>query len=184
VVLAGASCRHPDTPGVFVDSDTQWHLADIPVPVSLVHDTFETLRLATTGNETEGLLAATGGKTTSLVAAWEPTVGRPWVLSPPLPIDAAGDLLASGTGPGSTEFVLERSGSRVTADVIAGPGSPWRELPALPQGTATIAYEPGGPLDALSVNGKHLTVWSLGANGHDWAKSATIVVPIVFGSSD
>ncbi|MGH9028481.1 MAG: hypothetical protein ACRDV4_02550, partial [Acidimicrobiales bacterium] len=90
--VLGTSCREPDTPGVFVDSDRQWHLEDIPVPNSLAHDEFATLRLGATS----ALLAAVQGKATSLVAAWEPRTNHPWVLSPALRLGNANDLLASG----------------------------------------------------------------------------------------
>jgi hypothetical protein len=177
--LVGASCREPYVPGVFVDSDAQWHLADIPVPAALADDAFAVLRL----QGASALLAAVHGTTTSVVATWQPTAGRPWVLSAPLRLGSAKDLLASGTGPGTTQFVLVRGAGKVRAVVVAGPGAAWRALPSLPAATATIADEPDGRLEALSVDVTRLTVWRLGATRQSWSKVQSIVVPIAFGSS-
>jgi hypothetical protein len=183
VILAGASCDRPDTPGVFIDSDAQWHLADIPVPDNLIDDNFEVLRLATAGGTTEALAAAVHAKTTQIVAMWSSTTDRPWVLSPPLPLATAEKLVASGTGPARTQFVLLRVGRSLRGETIAGPGDGWHTLPALPEGTATIAYRPDGHLDALAVDDTHFSAWQLDPNGRTWTQTQSMKVPIPFGSS-
>ena len=176
--VIGASCKRPDTPGVFVDSDRQWHLADIPVASSLVTDTFATVRL----DSHSALFAAVHQHTVHLVAAWAPTGNRPWSMSPALSVASTSDLLASGTGPGNTQFVVVRQGKNVRALTVAGPGKEWTALPTLPARTATIAIEPGGGIDALSVDVTKLSVWNLDSAA-SWTKTQTISVPIVFGSS-
>ena len=176
--LVGASCREPYTPGVFIDSDAQWHLADIPVPNRLADDTFGVLRL----EGSSALLSAMHGKSTSIVATWASPGTDPWALSAPLHLGSAGDLLASGTGPGTTQFVVLRAGKTTRADVVAGPGAPWQELRPLPKGTATIAFEPNGQLVALRVDDTKFSSWQLDANGH-WVEVQSTRVRIEFGSS-
>ena len=179
IPLVGTSCRQPDTPGVFVDSDRQWHLADIPVEARLAHDDFAVVRL----QPSAALLAAVHRRSTSLVAVWETRSGHPWVMSAPLELRRAGDLLASGTGPGTEQFVLLASGGSLRAEVIAGPASAWHLLPQLPPRTATIAITPAGQIDALAVNVTKLTVWRLLPVTRSWRRIEAITVPIVFGSS-
>ena len=179
--LVGVSCRQPDTPGILVDSDRQWHLADIPVPNSLIDAAFATLRLSSAA----ALFLAVRKHSTDLLAAWAPSLGRPWVVSPPLPITKASDLVASGTGSGSSQFVLVRSGGELRALTIAGPGANWHALPALPARTATVAIAPSGAIDALTVDVTKLSVWRLDPahRASQWIRTQTITVPIVFGSS-
>lgn len=179
--LVGTSCRRPDTPGVFVDSDRQWHLADIPVPSQLAGAAFATLRLGASS----GLFLAVQRHRTDLLAAWAPSPNRPWAVSAPLRLAGAKDVVASGTGPGSTQFVVVRSGGELRALTVAGPGKPWRKLPRLPARTATIALSPSGQVDALAVDVKKLSVWRLGSSAgtERWTKGQTVTVPIAFGSS-
>jgi hypothetical protein len=177
--LVGASCRRPDTPGVFVDSDSGWHLADIPVSNGLIDDSFAVARLSTSS----ALFLAGHEKTASLVAAWEPSTDQPWVLSPPLRLGATDHLVASGNGPGATQFVVIRNKDRLRAAIIAGPGTAWRQLSNMPQGTQTIAVGTDGHLEALAVNDTKLIVWQLGMGKLSWSKVQSITVPIVFGSS-
>jgi hypothetical protein len=180
VALVGASCRRPDTPGVFMDSDSEWHLADIPIPNGLVDDSFAVARL----NASSALFLAGHEKTTSLVAAWEPSIERPWVLSPPLRLGATDHLVASGNGPGATQFVLIRNADATRVDIVTGPGATWRQLPNMPLGTQTITVGTDGHLQALAVNDTKLIVWQLDTGTIRWTKVQSITVPIVFGSSD
>ena len=179
--LVGASCRRPDTPGVFVDSDRQWHLADIPVLNALAGAAFAPLRLG----GASGLFLAVEKHATQLLAAWAPSSNRPWQVSPPLRLGGAGDLVASGTGPGSSQFVVVRQGRNVRAFIVAGPGKAWQALPALPAHTATITMASNGTISALTVEDTKLGVWRLDpASGTArWTKHESITVPIVFGSS-
>jgi hypothetical protein len=174
--VAGVSCRRPDTPGVLIDSDRQWHLADIPVPNALARDAFATLRLS----PTSALLAGVHGATTNLVEAWSIANNRPWDLSPAISLKSASDLVASGSGPGTEQFVLLRTDGSDRAEVISGPGGSWRMLPALPRSTATIAIAPSGAVFALAVSVTRLTVYRLGTT---WNPTQHLTVPIVFGSS-
>jgi len=66
---------------------------------------------------------------------------------------------------------------------VTGPGAPWRALPALPPGTATLAPGPAGTLDALAIDRTTMTVWQLPPGSPTWAKAQSINVPVQFGSS-
>ena len=66
---------------------------------------------------------------------------------------------------------------------VAGPGAPWRELPALPPGTATLAAGLAGALQALAGDRTKMTVWQLPPGSPAWAKAQTINIPVQFGSS-
>jgi hypothetical protein len=91
---------------------------------------------------------------------------------------AAGRVSAAGFGPGGSAWVLLGGGR---AQVIAGPNGPWRALPGLPPGTATLAPGAGGGYDALAVSGARLSVWQLAGTG--WRQIQVINVPLSLGSS-
>lgn len=175
--VIGAACRAPGTPGVLVRKGTTWELAAIPVPASLANAAFGTVRL----DAGSALLTATPKSGTNIVAAWD--VFGKWSTSPPLRLPNSSDLLASGQGPGATQFVVvgKPDGPR-RAEVVTGPGAAWHALPPLPAGTATIALETSGAVVALSVEVTKCTVWALGPRDA-WEPVQTLRVPIAFGSS-
>jgi hypothetical protein len=118
------------------------------------------------------VLVASGSR---LYAAWDTATG--WAASPALAgsgVVAAGSLTAGGA------WVL-LPGHR--AATVAGPGQPWRTLPAVPAGTTVLAAGPGGAVDALAVSGSNLTVWRLAGAATAWSKIQTIDVPVQYGSS-
>jgi hypothetical protein len=123
-----------------------------------------------------GVALVTSGS--QLYAAWDTASG--WSASVPL---AAGSVEASGSLGADGAWVL-LPGNRAAS--IAGPGQPWRSLPAVPEGTTVLAPGPGGAVDALAVGGSQLnklTVWRLAGSATAWSRVQTIDVPIQFGSS-
>jgi hypothetical protein len=177
-LLAG-TCAHPGTAGIFAYTDGTWHPAGPRLPPALAHQNITVLRLTRTAGRTTALLAASAGSATSLLAAWTDGNGGHWALSPPLRLNGA-KLTSASPGPrGTTAIVL--NGNRGQA--IAGPGTSWQPLPALPAGTATLAPGPAGGLDALAVHRTTLTVWHLAPGSAAWHTTQTINVPIQFGSS-
>ncbi|HJY95562.1 MAG TPA: hypothetical protein VJ371_11440, partial [Streptosporangiaceae bacterium] len=105
--------------------------------------------------------------------------GSHWILSPPLRLNGAA-LSSASFGPGDTTAIVLNDGRGQT---VAGPGAPWRALPALPPSTATLAAGPAGALQALAVDRTKMTVWQLVPGSAAWAKAQSINVPIQFGSS-
>ena len=177
--LLGASCRKPGFAGIFAYADGEWNAVPTALPRSLEEHTFDVLRLT----PSSALLAADEHGTTSLIASWQGTAGRPWAVSPALPLAAGTHLLASGSGPGNTWFVVVADNGQARAEVNSGPGSSWQTLSSLPAATASIAFEPDGRIDAFVVNDAHLSIWRLSTETSTWTKVQSLVVPIAFGSS-
>lgn len=173
--LAAASCGRPGIVGVFARSATgTWQAAGPSAPGD---STVRVLRLTGTTAGDTTLLTSGTGSAASLFAAWTADGAR-WTTSSALPIGSS-QVLASGTGPGSTAWVLLTGGR---AAMITGPGASWRQLPVPPKGTATLATVSGTTVDALAVNGTSLTVYQLTPGG-TWTEAESAKVPIQFGSS-
>jgi hypothetical protein len=172
--LAAASCARPGVAGIFARSGNTWSATGPAVPSG---QPAQVLRLVGTPTGDVALLKTGTGATATLFAAWT-SDGTHWTVSPPLSAGSQA-VQASGTGPAGAVWVLLADGR---AETIAVSGAAWRELPAPPAGTATLAAMPGGAFDALATSGGKLTVYQLGAAG-GWAMTQTINVPIQYGSS-
>jgi hypothetical protein len=172
--LAAASCARPGTVGIFARTAGTWQAAGPAAPGG---SPVRVLRLTGTTAGDTALLASGTGSAASLRAGWT-TDGTRWTTSPPLSA-GSGKVLAVGTGPGSTVWVLLAGGRAAT---IAGPGAAWRPLPAPPPGTAALAAGPGGTADALAVAGASLTVYRLTQAG-TWSRAQAVNVPVQYGSS-
>jgi len=176
-LLAG-SCARAGTVGIFAEVGGTWEDAGPVTPADLAGQHITVLRLDTIGTQTVALLQAGSGNAASLVTAWSAGPGGRWVLSRPLGLDKE-TVASASLGEAGTVSVLTSTGS---AAVIA-PAGAWRDLPAVPSGTATLAMGAGGEIEALSVNRGTLTVWSLEAGGTAWTRVQVIRVPIQYGSS-
>ena len=177
--MLAASCARPGTAGIFAYTSGTWHPAGPALPASYARQAITVLRLTTTAGATTALLAAGTGPAVHLLTARSADNGAHWTLSPALPLNGAGLTSASfGTG-GTAAITL--TGNR--ADTLTTAAGPWRPLPPLPPGTATLAQGPAGGWDALAVHGTRLTVWQLAPGATGWATTQTINVPIQFGSS-
>jgi len=173
--LAAASCGHAGTVGIFARTEAgAWQAAGPSAPGG---SPVRVLRLTSTTAGDTALLASGTGSATSLFAAWTSSGGS-WTTSSALPA-GSGQVVASGTGPGSTAWVLLTGGR---AAIIAGPGAAWRQLAALPQGTAALAAGSGATLDALAIGGANLTVYLL-TPADTWTKTQSAKVPVQYGSS-
>jgi hypothetical protein len=172
--LAAASCARPGIAGIFARAAGTWQASGPAVPGG---QPVRVVRLSQTPTGDTALLREGASADASLLAAWTGN-GTRWTVSPSLPLHG-GQVKASGTGPGGALWVL-LSGDR--AQVLAGPGAAWRELPPPPSGTAALAAGPGGSYDALAVSGARLTIYRLTSAG-SWASAQVISVPIQYGSS-
>lgn len=177
-LLAGA-CARPGTAGIFAYRNGKWQAAGPAIPADLTRRQITVTRLTQTQQGTAALLQAGTGSAASILAAWSPDDGTHWVLSPPLALGSAA-LTSASFGPGGTAAVLT-SGNR--GEMITSMSSPWRSLPQLPPGTATLVPGPGGAASALAVSRATLTVWQLSSGGARWAMAQSIRVPILYGSS-
>jgi hypothetical protein len=179
VPLLAGTCSHPGTAGIFAATGGTWQAAGPRLPAALAHQAITVLRLTRAAHRTIALLAAGTGPAASLLAAWSADGGSHWTLSPAFRLNGS-TLISTSFGPaGTAAIVLNRN----RGATIAGPGTSWRSLPALPAGTATLAPGPAGGFDALAVHRTTLTIWQLAPRSAAWTAAQAIKVPIQFGSS-
>jgi hypothetical protein len=119
------------------------------------------------------------GRSANLIAAWTTDAGTNWSTSPLLKLHGIAAASAS-FGPGGAIAII--TADRI-GDLISSEGGSWHALPALPGGTATLAIEPGGTVDALAVRAARLTIWQLQPGATTWTLAQVINVPIQYGSS-
>jgi hypothetical protein len=179
--LAGR-CGQPGVAGIFSFAGGTWHAAGPPLPASLRQQKVRVIRLTRTGGRLTALLQAGTGRSASLLTAWM-TGGR-WTVSASLRL--TGRAVASSSFGSDGAVAVELAGGR--GEVLAGPGSSWQALPALPPGrTVTLALPAGGGVDALAADGGLLTAWRIAgphiASGTSWVKTQQLKVPIQYGSS-
>ena len=167
-VLA-ASCSRPSVAGIFADRGGSWHAAGPALPASLARQDIDVLRLTAAGPGLVALLKAGP----HIVAAWYD--GSRWTVSAPLP---ATTLTSTAIGPGGSVGVILNGGHGAT---LAGPGSAWHALPALPRLAATLALGSSGQVDAIAASGGTFADWRLAPAG--WSLAQKIHVDIPYGSS-
>jgi len=186
-ILLGASCSSVGSVPLLRYSGGSWSLVKVTTPATWIHNTTQVLRLANgqgaSGIVPEGLLAGEGGSTTVIAAVFNARPGSAWSVSQSLHLARGAVVVASGSGPATTQFVVVRQGGTLVADVITGPDAKWQTSGELPKGTATIAIEPDGSLDAMSVKVSTLSIWHAARVDAPFSKSQTIDVPIQYGSS-
>ena len=175
--LAAASCARPGVVGIFARTAGTWDAVGPALTGPIAARQVQVLRLTATSTGNIALIRAGTGASASLLAAWS-SDGIHWTVSSPLS-GGSGQVSASGTGASGTVWLLLGSGR---AETVSGPGAAWRVLPSTPPGTATLAADPGGALDALAVSGAKLTVYRLSLAG-TWSKTQVLNVPIQSGSS-
>jgi hypothetical protein len=66
---------------------------------------------------------------------------------------------------------------------VDGPGQAWRQWPAPPPGTSTVAAEADGSIDAFVAVRSSLRVWVLAPGARRWTVLQTTEVPVDYGSS-
>jgi hypothetical protein len=177
-LLAGG-CGRPGTAGIFSQTGRTWRLTGPALPASYAHQAITVLRLTTAGGTTTALLAAGTGQAERLLAGWSADGGAHWTLSPPLPANGA-TVTSASSGPGSSLAII--LSDRHAAAITTATG-PWRQLPVLPPGTATLAPAPSAGWDALAVHSTRLAIWHAAPGARAWSSAQIIKVPVPFGSS-
>jgi len=182
--LIGGVCRHGGTVGIFSRSGVRWRLVGPTVPPELDPGSVDVISIKQTSEGISAILAVTSVKeVTSLVAAWAGSGGQ-WSVSGALRLSSSERVLSIGPTSGLGMFVLlAESGGSEEADVVGGPDVSWQLLPALPEGTSTLAFGPANAVDALVVNDTAFADWLLSPGSSHWVKGQAISVPIEFGSS-
>ncbi len=143
------------------------------------------LRLEQTADGIAGLAEVKQGGVWSLVAFWGAGTSNQWSQSAPVGVPAGWAVEATGIGGGGGQggSVVLGSGTRRQVEVIPGPGGGWTAAPPAPNGTAAVAVI-GSETDAFVPAGSRLTVWTCPAGAAGWTRTATITVPIQYGSSN
>jgi hypothetical protein len=179
--MLGVACGRPGVAGIFAERGGAWHAAGPArpaLPPSLARDDIQVVRLAATSAGVVALLRAGTGPDASLVAAWTPTAGTAWKVSPPLRLGSR-RLVSTAVGPGWAVGVILSGGRGAT---LTGPGATsWRALPALPKWAATLALGPSGQVDAIAAHVGTFQDYRLAAPG--WGLAQTLKVTIPYGSS-
>lgn len=179
--MVGADCGRPGVAGIFEETAGYWRAAGparSALPASLRREDVEVVRLAATSAGVVALLRAGTGPDASVVAAWTPTSGTAWKVSPPLRLGSR-RLLSTTVGPGWAVGVT-LSGGR--GETLTGPdATAWRALPALPKWAATLALGASGAVDAIAAHGGTFQDYRLGVAG--WGLAQTVKVTIPYGSS-
>lgn len=181
--LIGGSCGHAGVVGLFAQAHGTWRLAGPTLPSPLQHGRAEVLGLWTSHLTTVALVAVTGGRGTDLFAAWSVPAGG-WATS--LPLAAGSNELVGSFGPAEGKGVFALLESSSGADRLAlaqDGGTAWQQLPPPPPGTATVAFGPSAPTDALVANGMKFSAWSLNAGTKRWTEGQVTTVPLQYGSS-
>jgi hypothetical protein len=142
------------------------------------------IRLVTAATGSEGLARLQSGTRVSLVGFWASGVTDQWAHSSPLPVPAGWTVEATATGGGAGPglAVLLASGDRRRVEDVAGPGAPWVAQGGSPRGSSGMSLV-GSEIDTFVVNGSHLAVWALTPGSTGWRRTASITVPVPYGSS-
>ena len=190
--LVAGDCSKPGRAGILTLSGGNWRLAAPALPAALARDRVSVIGLATAGQHTTAVLAASSGAATVIIAAWSADGGANWTVSPALAAHgSAGGIYAPSVAFGpddSVSLVLPPGPGRgqhgSTGATLAWQASQWQVLPALPAGTATLAATATGPPEALAARRGTLTVWKLASAGaKTWTTAQTVRVPVPYGSS-
>jgi hypothetical protein len=182
-VLVGTSCATRGVVGIFGRATGPWRLLGPRLPGAAGSAPTKVLRLVDTGGGTSALVAVGTKATASLVGVDRNGAGA-WSHSAPLAMGAGSRIVSTGVEvDGGFVVLVARHNGSLALDTETGPGGGWRSLPSPPPGTATVAVDTGGEVDALAVASTRLTQWRLDAAAGTWSKIGTMNVPIQFGSS-
>jgi hypothetical protein len=174
--LVGVSCAHPGGIGILAGSGS-WH--DIGPSLA---GTASVLRLVSTASGVAGMAQVRVGRRLSLVGFWGDGSSSLWSRTS-FAVPSGWSIKATATGGGSGQglAVLLGSGERRRVETVSGPGASWSSLPA-PRGASAVSAV-GSEFDTFVVSGSHLAVWTWTPGATAWSRTASITVPVPYGSS-
>lgn len=185
--LLGATCLAPGVVGVFgppVSPSAAWQLVGPRLTGLLARCTTRVLALSGEGlNAGAGLVAATDGHHTSVVAIWRTAPTSTWSVSPGLPVASNVTVQSVGTAASGEAFLVEKGPRGGLSVATVSPGRRWSRIASLPAGTATVELGAGGQVDALTVASSVFSDWARDPATGRWSKRQSIDVAIPFGSS-
>jgi hypothetical protein len=142
-------------------------------------------RLVSTSTGVAGLAQVSDReRTTSIVAFWGGGSTDQWSAPISLSVPTGWSMTASSTGGGSGQglAVLLGSGAGRRVEVISGPGASWTTLPPAPRGSSGVSAD-DAEVDTFVVTGSRLAVWAWTPGATGWNQTASISVPVPYGSS-
>jgi hypothetical protein len=186
--LLGLECSHTGEVGLLAGTapastgSPTWHEAGLSLAPG--SGAVSVSRLVSTSDGIAGLGQVGSGKRTSIVAFWGGGSTDQWSGPSRFPVPSGWSVKATATGGGAGQglAVLLGSGVARRVEVIAGPGASWTTLPSAPRGASGVATD-GAEVDAFVVTGSHLAVWAWTAGATGWRRTASITVPVPYGSS-
>jgi hypothetical protein len=180
-------CRQGGRVAVFTDAAGSWTQVGTTLQGRWADSRTSMLRLQSTPSSLTALVEAGRSGRSALIGLWQGTTGR-WIASSPLGLSRDASVLATSVG--STGAIVALVGSRSTPtayDLV--PGGKWTRLPAPPPGTLALGpMTPtdgfgGASLNAFTVHGTELGVYTLTPSGTRWVKAQTTQVSLAYGSS-
>lgn len=183
IPMLGTGCGRPGQVGVFARDRAGWRLIGPTLAGALAGTSTRVLRLNASGATTTALVAAAVAGHSVLLGLWRATDGT-WSESPPLSVGPTEQMLATAIGLNGEQLVLlSKPGTTGVVEVASGPGRGWSTLASPPAGTVTLALVGDGSVDAFSVNGSRLRIFTVAPLQSTWALSQSMNVPIAYGSS-
>ena len=175
--MLGTGCGRPGQVGVFARGSGSWRLIGPILDGALAGSSTRVLRLNASGATTTVLAAAAAGGRTVLLGLWRASAGA-WSESPPLSLGRTQRVLATAIGVNGEQLVfLSKPGTNGELELASGPGHDWTALASPPEGTMTLALLADGGVDAFSVNGTRLRIFTLAPHQSMWTLSQSMNVP-------
>jgi hypothetical protein len=177
--LVGLSCAHQV--GILASAGTStWH----DIGLSRGSGAASVTRLVSTPDGVAGLAQVQSGTRSSVVGFWGNGSTAQWSGSATFSIPAGWSVKATATGGGAGQglAVLLGSGDKRRVEVVAGPGASWVSLPPAPPGASGVS-DIGTEIDAFVVASSHLAVWAWSDGAAGWSRTASLTVPVPYGSS-
>jgi hypothetical protein len=186
--LLGLDCVHPGQVGILRatappnSGSSAW--SDIGLPLGVDDGAASVIRLVSTAGGVAGLAQVHSASRVSVVAFWGNGTSAQWSGPTSFPVPPGWSIRATATGGGSGQglAVLLGSGARRRVDVVAGPGASWTTPPPAPKDASGVSVA-GTEVDAFVAAGSHLAVWSWTEGASSWRRTASITVPVPYGSS-
>ena len=187
--LIATGCLRGGQVGLFTRTATTWRRLPLTLGGALRGTVTTVVRVQSTAAATTVLVLASRGGRHSLSALWQ-SGAAPWVVGRSLTLGSGVSIRSTAVNAAGDVAVLlgGRTGSRPVAVEIP-PAGQWNQLPRLPHRTVALAMPAGTPIpagsevDAFTVVGNALGVFSLTPSGTSWGRIQSSQIPLAYGSS-
>ena len=187
--LIATGCQRGGLIGLFTRTATTWQRAGLRLGGKLRGAATTVLRVQSTAATTTVLVLASRGSQRALVALWH-SGSAPWTVARVLTLRSGSSVRSTAVNQAGDVGVLLAGGTkggRLAMDIA--PAGRWKQLPQLPARTAALALPAGAPpstgpdVDAFTVQGESLGVFTLTPSSGAWAKVQSSQIPLAYGSS-